>query len=374
MRLGSVGGVPIGVHWSALVVIGLIVVMLGGAVLPVAAGGLNPVVYWAVAVATALLFFVSLLAHELAHSLVARRRGVRAKSVTLWLLGGLTELEGEARTPRAELEIAIVGPLMSLAFSAAAFIVLLTVPGPPAVLLALSWLAFMNLVLAVFNLLPGSPLDGGRVLHSALWRHYHDRARADRMTARAGQTLGAMLIGIGFVQMLYWSPSGGIWTIVIGWFLAAAARGELMTRTTRDGLAGLRVRDVMTTDPDLASVWLDVEQFVTSVAVRSRQTVFPVVDFGGAPAGYVSLDSLDAVAPSRRRSTRIQAVARPLPPERILPPDAEGVHLLDHPPTGELVALVVEGERIVGMVTTADLSRIVRLAALRRVVTGLPVR
>jgi Zn-dependent protease len=307
----------------------------------------------------------SLLVHELAHLLVAQHRGVRAKSVTLWLLGGTTELEGEARTPRAELEIAVVGPLASLVLSGAAFALIVGFDGPPIVWTALLWLALMNLMLGVFNLLPGAPLDGGRVLHSLLWRRYHDRARADQVAARAGQALGGTLVALGFAQLIFWSMTGGIWTVMVGWFLANAAQAELAGRTARDALTGLRVRDVMTPDPDLAPAWFDIDRFVESVAMRSHQTVFPVADFSGTPVGYVPLETLHAVPAAERGSTRIDHVDRPLGEGQIVAPDDDAVTLVSHPFTGELVAVVVDGERVVGMITAADLSRVMRLASLR---------
>ncbi|GLW98580.1 site-2 protease family protein [Microtetraspora sp. NBRC 16547] len=366
LRLGQVAGIPVGVHWSVLVIAALIAASLGGGVLPGAAPGQVPGLYWTIAVATSVLFLASLLAHELAHALVARWRAVPVQSITLWLFGGVTQMQGEARTPRNELEISVVGPLTSLAVAGLAFVMAAFMPGPRLVLSALMWLALMNLLLGVFNMLPGAPLDGGRVLHAVLWWRTRDRARADRAAARAGQGLGLLLVGLGMAEVLFTSWAGGLWLMIIGWFLAGAAGTEMAARSAREGLGGVRIRDVMTPLPDLAPAWLDVEEFVSGVASRSHQSVFPVVAFGGEPIGYVNLEALAAVPPSQRGSTRLDRLARPLPPDRILGPDDDAATLLERPTMGPMVALVIEGGHVAGMVTAQDLSRMVRLALLRR--------
>ncbi|WP_067176490.1 site-2 protease family protein [Microtetraspora niveoalba] len=365
LRLGRVAGIPVGVHWSVLVIAALIAASLGGAVLPGAVPGQSPRLYWTLAVATAVLFLGSLLAHELAHALVARWRAVPVRSITLWLLGGVTEMEGEARTPRGELEISVVGPLTSLVVAGFAFLAAAFAPGPRLVLSALMWLALMNLLLGIFNMLPGAPLDGGRVLHSLVWWRTGDRVRADRAATRAGQGLGLLLIALGVAEVVFTSWSGGLWLMIIGWFLAGAAGGEMAARSAREGLEGVRVRDVMTPLPDVAPAWLDVEEFVSGVASRSRQTVFPVVAFGGDPIGSVTLETLAAVPPARRGSTRLGDLARPLPPGRVLGPDDDAAALLERPASGGLAAVVTEEGRVAGMVTAQDVARMVRLALLR---------
>ncbi|MCC5578329.1 site-2 protease family protein [Microtetraspora sp. AC03309] len=366
LRLGRVAGIPVGAHWSVLVIAALIAASLGGAVLPGAAPGQAPGLYWTLAVVTSVLFLASLLAHELAHALVARWRGVPVKSITLWLFGGITQMEGEARTPRGELEISVVGPLTSLAVAGLAFLMAAFMPGPRVVLSALMWLSLMNLLLGVFNMLPGAPLDGGRVLHAVLWWRRGDRVSADRAAARAGQGLGLLLIALGVAEVLFTSWAGGLWLMIIGWFLAGAAGTEMAARSAREGLGGVRIRDVMTPLPDAAPAWLEVEEFVSGVASRSHQSVFPVVAFDGAPVGYVTLETLAAVPPAQRATTRLDRLARPVPPERILGPDEEAAKLLERPAIGPMAALVTEGGRVVGMVTAQDLSRMVRLALLRR--------
>ena len=214
VRLGRLAGVDIGVHWTVLVVVLLLALGLSTNVLPIAAPGFVTLAYVSWAFVVAVLFFACLLAHELAHVLVARRFGVKAKRVTLWLLGGVSELDSDPPTPKADLLVAGAGPLTSLvlggigtgaAFGAGALGL------PRLVVVALSWLAGVNLIIGVFNLLPGAPLDGGRILRAILWRFRGDRLKAGVAADRAGAGLGLVLAGVGLVQILFTRELTGLW-------------------------------------------------------------------------------------------------------------------------------------------------------------------
>jgi Zn-dependent protease len=216
-------------------------------VLPAAAPGRPRWVYWLVAVAAAALFLASLLAHEVAHALVARRYGMRVERVTLWLLGGVAELGGQPSSPRVDLRVAVVGPLTSVAAGGVFFAAVFAGAGllPRVCVAALSWLAWINVVLAVFNLLPAAPLDGGRVLRALLWRRWGDQARAQVAAAKAGRGLGAGLIWLGLLQILVTHNLGGIWLALVGWFLIAAANAERRASEQAARLRGLTVRTAM---------------------------------------------------------------------------------------------------------------------------------
>ena len=367
LRIGRVAGVPVGVHWSVLVILVLIADIVAGTILPRAAAGRSPTLYWAVGVPTALVFLLSLLAHEAAHALVARRKGIGVRSITLWMLGGVAQLEEEPPTARADLSIAAAGPLTSLA---AGVVLLASAEGasaaglPRVVVAALAWIGVTNLFLAVFNLLPGAPLDGGRVLRALVWMRSGDRRRGERVATGAGQVVGAGLAGAGVAQLIILGQTGGLWLMIIGWFLIWAAGAEARSRVVRDA-SGVRVRDVMTAAPECAPAWHPVGEFITGVAVRSRQTVFPVTGFDGEPTGVVTLDRLSRV-PAAHAGDRVGSVALPLPPEYALSPDAPASSLLNRPPiAGALVAVVVADGRVEGMVTVEDLTRLVRQSALR---------
>ncbi|MDF5755079.1 site-2 protease family protein [Spongiactinospora sp. TRM90649] len=362
--LGTVAGVRVLAHWSALGLAALIVALLGGAVLPRALPGAGPGAYWTVALAAGILFMAALLVHELAHAVVARRCGLKVGSITLWGLGGFTELEEQAETPRVELAVAAAGPLTSLGVAAVGFLVYLVLPRPALPASAVAWLAGMNLLLGVFNLLPGAPLDGGRVLHALLWWRFRDVRRADRGAEQAGRALGMALIAIGVFGTLALGWFGGLWLLVLGWFIIGAARQELTVKVARSGLRDLSVRDVMTPDPERAAAWVTVEEFADQVALNSRQTDFPVVSFAGTPIGVVSLAALASVPPERRGATRVDSLDITRRPMRVVAPDDDATSLIERPALRQLIVVVEEG-RLVGMVTGADLERILRQAFLR---------
>ncbi|HEX6326191.1 MAG TPA: site-2 protease family protein [Jiangellaceae bacterium] len=368
VRLVRVAGIPVGAHWSALIIAAVVVALVGGALLPAATPGYPQSLYWLVAVVAAGVFLAALLAHELAHAIVARRHGIQVRAITLWALGGVAEIEGDAPDPRTEFAIAVAGPLTSLGAAAAFWLATVAVSAAdwpiflPAVL---SWLAFMNVALAVFNLLPGAPLDGGRVLHAVLWWRYGDRARADQAAKRSGEVLGVVLIAIGVFEAVALAWAGGLWLALIGWFLVSAARSEASARAARDRLAGLRVRDIMTPHPDSAPGWVSIDWFVTTIAGRSRQTAFAVVDLSGAPVGFVEVEMLAAVPVAERGMTRVDKVAVRVPPEHVLGPDDPATVVLERPALGrEVIGLVVDAGRVVGMLTTLDVARLMRQAQL----------
>lgn len=369
VRLGRVRGIPVGMHWSVLVVIALVAEILGAGVLPSLIPHRSAGAYWLMAIAAALLFAASLLAHELAHALVARHEAVEVRSITLWLLGGFTELGGEPATPAAELRIALAGPGTSLAAAVgfgAATLGASAASGMEVVTAALSWLAITNTLLAVFNMLPGAPLDGGRVLKALLWRHYGDRLRADRAAARAGRYLGIVVVAAGLAETVGWRNFSGLWLILIGWFLAGAAGAEERTARIKDVLAGVLVSDIMTPDPDIAPAWSTAADFIERVAGQSRQNVFPVVGFDGDLVGAVSLDDLGRLPPAARADVRVDRVATAVPPAYRAAPDDPAAALFTRPPLlGELAAVVLAGGRVIGTVTADDLRRALRLAPLR---------
>jgi Zn-dependent protease len=367
--LGRIAGIRIGAHWSVMVMVALIGWLLGAGVLPAATPGEPAAAYWAVAVPGALAFIAALLAHELAHSLLARRYGVPVTSITLWALGGVSELGSEPPTAAADLRIAAAGPATSAAagliFGGLAAVVR-AAGGPRIAVAALGWLAVMNIFLAAFNLLPGAPLDGGRILRAILWTRYGDRARAAQSAATAGRVLGAMLIAFGLSEFLFWTDSSGLWLALIGMFVMSAAAAEAAAGTAAAALAGLRVGDVMTPDPDTGVTWMSVADFIAEVALKSGQSEFPVIGPGGSLAGVTGLSRLAQVPADRRASTTLGQVMISVPPGYVARPDDPAAPLLSRPPlAGDLAAIVVRDDRITGIVTLTRLRQIIRREALR---------
>ena len=230
VRIGRIAGVEVGLHWSLLLIGGLLVDQLAGRRFPAHAPGYSGAEYLVAAAVTAVAFLGSVLAHELGHAVVARRRGIGVDGITLWFLGGATRLTSEPATPAAELAVAGVGPLTSFALGVAATGVGIAarVGGvSPLLADALTWLGVINLVLAVFNALPGAPLDGGGVLHAFVWSRHDDEGRATRVASRAGEILGTVLIAFGLFELAFAASGGaGLWIAFVGWFLRTAARAE----------------------------------------------------------------------------------------------------------------------------------------------------
>jgi Zn-dependent protease len=366
IRLGRIAGIPVGMHWTVVVIAALITDILATSVLPAIIPHQSSGLYWAVAAAGSVLFLVALAAHEIAHAIVARHLGVQVRSVTLWALGGIAQLEGNPPTARADLQIAVAGPATSLAagilFGAAA-VLARSVHGPAVFTAALGWLSLMNVVLAVFNLLPGAPLDGGRILRGLLWRRYGDRQRASLAAARSGQVLGIGIGVLGLLELLTWRDVGGLWLMLIGWFLVTMARAEQQSDAVRDVLTGLVVRDIMLAHPEIGAAWINIADFTSRVILASSQSVFPVVSFDGDLAGIVVAETLASVPPADRATTRLGQVATPVPPAYVTRPDAAADSLLGRPPLrGQLLAVVIEDHHVTGLVTTDEL-RLVMLRA-----------
>ncbi|GAA3776123.1 site-2 protease family protein [Streptomyces chiangmaiensis] len=361
--LGRVAGVRVGVHWSVLLIFAVIAFGLSEGRLPKAYPGHPRIVYWAVGVSTAVVFFASLLAHELAHAVVARRNGIDVDDIVLWLLGGAARIKAEAPNPAAELRIAGVGPLVSLILGALFTLVawLLKVASAPGLgVEAVAWLAAINILLAVFNAIPAAPLDGGRLLRAFLWWRTGDRLRATAGATRAGRTFGWFLLMLGLVLFLRGATFSGLWLALIGWFLVAAATAEGRQAEMRQVLAGIPVRHAMTPDPIAAPADLTVADFLTDPPYRYRHSAFPVTDAAGAPIGLLTLDQAKRVPEMRRGTVTVREIMLPLSQVTTVGPDDPLADLLPRmEPGAEHRVLVIDEGRLAGIVSSSDISRTV---------------
>lgn len=363
--LGRWGGVAISAHWSVLFTLALFADLLATSALPAARPGQGSVAYWLAGILTAALFLATLLVHELAHAIAARHYRMRVQKITLWMLGGLTELEGEAPTPRADAVIAAAGPATSFGLGALSAGFAWWVGGEGLFGAALSWLAGISVLLGVFNLLPGAPLDGGRLLRALLWWCYHDRARGAVSAARAGRILGMFLIILGFLEVTTGSFAG-LWLALIGWFIMSGAASE-RSAAGMERLRGLHAADVMTTSPTVVAEWWTVAQLLAQLTPEQAiQPVLAVVDFGGRANGTVTLRDLERVRTEQRADTRIRELARvrrtgPL----MVQPDAAltdiAVPLRLH---GGIGIVIDHDSRPIGVITANDLGRAAQLGQL----------
>lgn len=365
IRLGSVRGLVLRAHWSVPLVMLFFAYGLAVRTLPGYAPGLAPVVYAVAGVAGAVLLLVSLLVHEAAHALTARRAGMGVRDVTLWALGGFTRMDRPA-TARTAFVVAVSGPLASLLLGGiglGAAAAAEAAPGWRILVAVLGWLGGTNLVLGVFNLLPAAPLDGGRLLQAALWWRTGDRERAQRAAGRSGQVVGMVLAVLGWLAFAR-GVSGGLWLILVGVFVSGVAAAERRWAELVTALRGLRVGQTMTAPVVTGPDWLTVDRFLTEVAAGARHAVLPLLDFEGRPSGVVQLGRLAAVPAGERASLRARDVATPLSRCALATPDELLTSALERIGTeGRLLPiLVMDDSRLLGIVTAHDIDRSRRTA------------
>jgi Zn-dependent protease/CBS domain-containing protein len=371
MKLFTLFGIEIRLDFSVVFIFALIVYSLGVGVFP----GWHPnwpaLTVWSMALTAGLLFFASLLAHEMSHSLVARRYGIRVPRITLFLFGGMAEIETEAETPAAEFAIAIAGPLMSLAIAFACMLytgsmiddslmdVIMEDPEQgmmevgPFVTVCL-WLGTVNLMLAIFNLVPGFPLDGGRVARAVIWQITGDRLKATRLAANAGRMFGWLLMGLGFWEMLVLKSMGGLWLVLIGWFLSHLAAQSYAAVFTQNKLGPVTVAELMRTHFERVTSESTVAEFVEDCLLRSSQLLWPVMESGRC-IGTASLEEVVKLPVAERSSTRVGEIALSL--------DASGALNARMPATEAMAALarhqdrpvpVIDNDEVVGLLRGAD--------------------
>lgn len=363
-RLGTIAGVRVGVNWSVAVIVALIVFGLAGLQFPSAYPGHSGLVYFGVALAAALVFVLSLLAHELSHAVIARRNGLGVEGITLWLLGGVAKLSGEAPNPSAELRIAGVGPLVSLLLGGlfAGIGVGLRAVGIHGIFIgAVGWLAAINILLAVFNIIPAAPLDGGRVLRSVVWWRTGDRLRATIRAAQAGRGFGWVLIGLGVLSFLTGRLPGGLWLALIGWFLISAANAEGRQASMRVALAGVPVQRIMTPDPATVPATMRLSDFLADESLTHRHSAYPVTDDAGTVVGLVTRRRIAGVEPEERQLMTLQQAACPIKDIATTSPNesvSDMLPRLDGCTEGR--ALVFTDGRLAGIVSPSDVTRALR--------------
>ncbi|MBV8293325.1 MAG: site-2 protease family protein [Mycobacterium sp.] len=367
--LGRIAAFPVNANWSVLVILWLFTWSLAST-LPTTAAGYSTGSYWAAGACGATVLLASLLAHELAHAIAARRAGIPVLSVTLWIFGGVTRLGGQAKTPQTAFRIAVAGPATSLVLAAVfacAGAGLRTLGVTHIVISVAWWLAGINALLGVFNLLPGAPLDGGQVLRAWLWRRHGDPTRAAVGAARAGRTLAFVLIAFGLLEFLAGAMVAGVWLAFIGWFIYTTAHTDEASALTRNALTGVHVGDAMTPQPHTAPAWITVQDFIERYLLGDRHSAYPVKERDGSISGLVTLTQLRQVEPGNRPTTLIGEIAMPLSRVPTATPDEPVTALMERLASGYgNRALVVDGAPVVGIVTPSDLTRLIDVYRLAR--------
>jgi Zn-dependent protease/CBS domain-containing protein len=365
-QLGRIAGIRIGVNWSWLIVFALIVWSLADGVFPSQNPGLSDAEYIAMAIVAALLFFVSLLLHELGHALQAKRDGVEIEGINLWLFGGVAQFKGGFPSAGAEFRIAVAGPLVSLALGVL-FVLMAGFAGlPSAVDGVVAWLGYTNLILLLFNLLPALPLDGGRILRSALWQARGDLRWATAVAAGIGRGFGFLLIWAGILMFIFQGSFSGAWLAFIGWFLLQAASAEARYVATQQALAGLRVGDLMARDPVTVDADLSLGQFMDDVARSRRYTTYPVLD-NGRPVGLLAFRSVAGVPRDRWDGHRVRETMMSREDVPILTEDEPAIDALLKLSSSDVNrGLVVDDGRLAGLLSITDLARALEVERPRR--------
>jgi Zn-dependent protease/CBS domain-containing protein len=365
ITLGRIAGIRISVNWSWVVVFALITWTLASGVFPAQNPGLSDTTYVAMAAVAAVLFFASLLLHELGHALQARRERLEIDGITLWLFGGVAQFKGELPSAGAELRIAVAGPAVSLVIGIACSLLALAAGLPEAADAVAAWLGYVNLALLVFNLMPALPLDGGRVLRSLLWLRTGDLSQATAVAGTAARAFAFLLIGGGIALFILDGAFSGAWLAFIGWFLLQASTAEVRWVLARQALDGLRARDLMTPSPVTVAPDLTLGRFVDEVVQHRRYTTYPVVA-DGKPVGLLPFRCVAQVPRERWDRETVRDCMLPLEEVPQLSVDDDAVEALAELQQSDVNrGLVVDGDALVGILSISDLASALEIRRLR---------
>jgi len=365
IEVGRIAGIRIAIHWSWIVVFVLITWTLADSVFPSQNPGFSDSAYLAMAISAAVLFFSSLLLHELGHALQARREGVEIDGITLWLFGGVARFKGMFPSAGAEFRIAIAGPLVSLVIGLVFVLGAWTLDLPRAVDGVASWLGFINLMLLAFNMLPALPLDGGRVLRSALWARSGDLAAATRTAGRIARGFAYLLIAGGLAELVFLGSFGGVWLAFLGWFLLQAAAGEARALAARQALGGLRVADLMVSDPATVREDMSLGRFMDDVVWSRRFTTYPVVDDGRA-VGLLPFRCVAEIPRGEWDERTVRDCMLRLDQVPVVAPGDRVIDVLEQlGQNGVNRALVLDDGRLIGLLSITDLARALEIGGPR---------
>ncbi len=368
LQLGRIFGIPIWVNYTWFIIFALVTFSLSSHYFPQNYPGWPSGLYWAVGLVTSLLFFGSVIAHELSHSLVARANGVPVSSITLFIFGGVAQIASEATRPRDELIMALAGPLASIAVAVACgaiWLVTNAIAEPLAALM--SWLGIINVSLAAFNLIPGFPLDGGRALRAILWMTTGDFRKATRAASTAGVAIAYLFIVGGLWVAFTSSLADGLWIAFIGWFLENAAQNSLRQMALQEALRGVKVRDVMSSDCLQVPPSVSVEDLVDSYVLPTGRRCFVISD-GDQLLGLVTLHNVKVLPRERWSLTKVSDIMSPVDRLKVAGPrdDVAGVlPRMDQEDVNQLP--VVDNGRFLGLIARDSLLRLIRVRSELRV-------
>jgi len=360
-RVGRIAGIEIRIDSSWFIILVLFTWSLASAYFPERFPNWPQSQYWLIGLITSLLIFVSVLVHELSHSLVAIAQGEKVKNITLFILGGVAQISEEPKQPVQEFFMALVGPLTSFAIGAAAFILSLFLKDVNEILGAVaSYVGLINIILGVFNLLPGFPMDGGRVLRSIIWKITGDLRKATKIASIVGQGFAFLLIFVGILQILRGALSG-FWLIFIGWFLHSAAVRGYQQVMVESVLKGVSAKELMTTDFHTVPSTLLIQDLVDSYILREKERVFLVQD-EGVLKGIVCLEDVKKIAHEDRTKTTVAEIMTPRDKLEAVTPDSDGSDVLNSLTSKEIHQVpVMVDDRVQGIICRTDILRFIQL-------------
>ena len=368
IKLGRIFGVEIGLHYSWFIIALLITFSLAGHFQennPTWSDGLR----WGVAIVTALLFFASIVVHELSHALVANLRGLPVRSITLFALGGVAQIEKEAADAKTEFWMGIIGPITSFVIGVICLAITLALGWTPPQFpqsplpAMLMWLGVINIGLAIFNMIPGFPLDGGRVLRGIVWWVTGNAKRATTIAARVGQVIAFLMIMYGVMQFFRGTGFNGLWIAFIGWFLLTASRESYAQMVISEGLRGLRVADVMSRDFPVVDANSNLQTFADEYLTRTGRR-FWVVTLNGQPEGIITPTEISAVPRNRWPYTTVADVMRPIDSTHTVNPNTPVTEALEVMAQQDLNQLPVVNEKgLAGLISRAHILQLIQTRA-----------
>jgi len=364
LKLFRVLGIQISLNYTWFIVFGLIVWSLAMGYFPSSYPDLSRSAHLVMGFLGAFFLFLSVLVHELTHSYIAKREGIEVKEITLFIFGGVSQLAKEPEDPKKELKMAIGGPLSSLVLALIFWIVSkVTSPAPHLILITglLGYLAAINLSLGIFNLIPGFPLDGGRVLRAFYWKKTGSLKKATRVASEAGKWIGVGIILLGLFWILTGNLIGGFWFVIIGIFLRSAAEEGLQQVVTKGALEGVKVKELMSRGIISVSPSLRIDRLVEDFYLTHTYITYPVVE-GERVIGIITLKRVKEVPRDQWMEKTVREVMMPIQEEIMLDPDGEAVEALQKMiRTKEGRLPVVKDGKAMGMITRRDILNLLEI-------------
>ena len=357
-KIATIMGIPMRVHFSWFIVFGLITWSLSTHYFPKAAPDLPVAAYWIKGTLASLLLFASVAFHELSHSYIAKKYHVSITSITLFIFGGVSQMKGEPPHPKAEFRIAIAGPISSFLLSAFFFLIAINTSGGPRALF--SYLAQINFILGAFNLIPGFPMDGGRILRAALWSRTKDYFSATQKAANFGQRIALFFLLFGLF-LIFTGSSGGLWLMLIGWFLYMAAQSSQQQATLQEALSIIKVKNVMARDIVTVNSSIPIDEAVDKYFLRYGYGGFPVMD-DGKFLGIITLKEIKNVPREDWSKVKVSDVLVPHDKKWEISPDSDvmgSLELMIKEDKGRII--VMENDKIVGLITRNGIARYLQI-------------